>query len=139
MLILVDSREQKPYWKGSQCAKTALTVGDYASVHSLNIYHIERKSLVDLYGTVTKGHLRFRKELLRAADKGIILEMVVEGSRKDFINKKFYKGNERLIKSETLDKMITTIQKRYKLKVYWCKSRKSAMFTVIKLLKQYER
>lgn len=60
MTILVDTREQKPYW---DINRTTLIVGDYTTKKLKNIYHIERKSLQDLYGTLTSGNNRFKYEL----------------------------------------------------------------------------
>jgi len=139
MLILVDSREQKPYWKGSQCAKTALIVGDYATYDSLNKFHIERKSLQDLYGTITKGHLRFKKEIERARHNKIRLEVVVEGTKKQFENKDWSGGSSRLVKGETLVKIINSISKNHKLKIHWCSTRSSAKAKTFKLLKLWNK
>lgn len=66
--IIVDTREQKPYtFKGHVIKRKALESGDYSIVgHSKKIV-IERKSLADLFGTITvrKNLIRFKKELER--------------------------------------------------------------------------
>lgn len=138
-MIFVDSREQLPYWKGSKAAKTALLVGDYTTFYLMGKYHIERKSLVDLYGTVTKGHYRFKKEILRAKFAKIKLEVVVEGSKKDFKLKKFYKGEDRLVEGETLIKIVDSIERKHKIKFHWCSTRDAARKKVLSLLRQRDK
>ncbi len=64
--ILVDTREQKPlkFPYGSITAK--LDFADYACRSHYKRIFIERKSLIDLCGTVSKGYERFENELQRA-------------------------------------------------------------------------
>ena len=133
MLLIVDTREQLPlFTKG--CARMALNVGDYTTADLLNKFHVERKSGADLYGTLTKGNVRFRKELIRAKDAGIELVVLVEQSRENFIAKKFPRGKERLFPSEGLRKMIATFEQKYGLQFYWCRSRSAAKAKLIRLL-----
>lgn len=138
-MIFVDSREQLPYWKGSKAARTALVVGDYTTFNLLNKYHIERKSLIDLYGTITKGHWRFKKEILRAKSLKIELAVVVEGSKADFKAKKFFRGSDRLVEGTTLIRIVDTIEKVHKIKFHWCKSREAARNKVKNLLKSRDK
>jgi ERCC4-type nuclease len=120
MTIITDTREQRPFWSNNY--KT-LTVGDYTTTRLLNVFHIERKSLQDLYGTLVQGNARFKHELFRAAYHGITLAVYVEGTRNDFINKNFPRGEERRFPSEGLDKMIKTFEKKYYLEFRWHASR----------------
>lgn len=139
MLILVDSREQLPYWKGSACAKTALIVGDYTTANLLNKFHIERKSGSDLYGTLTRGMPRFRKEILRALDHHIKLVVLVELSRADFVALKIPYAHKLKVKGESLDKTITTLEQKYKLQFVWCRHRKHGCESVLNLLTKMEK
>jgi ERCC4-type nuclease len=139
LLIIVDSREQLAYWKGSECFKTCLNVGDYTTVKLLNKVHIERKSPQDLYQTITKGCYRFKEEVLRAHNAKIKLVVYVESTRVNFINKKFPRGSERKITTEALDKTITTFETKYFLEFVWCGDRNRAKEMVLKRLKQEER
>lgn len=138
MLILVDSREQKPYWSGSACARTALCVGDYTTATLLNCFHIERKSLQDLYGTLVQDHPRFRREVIRAQDAKITLVVFVEGTRDAYINKRFPRGDQRKARPEMLDKMIDTIQERYDLEIVWTSGRADCLRKVFTRLKKEE-
>lgn len=132
MLILIDTREQKPLVDG---AWIKLDVGDYTTPKLLGRFHIERKSGEDLYSTFTHGNVRFRKELIRAADLGIKLMVLVEMSRKNFIAKRFNRGNERKFSSEGLDKMVGTFEQKYKLVFIWCRNRNAAKRKLLTLLK----
>lgn len=136
MIILVDSREQKPYWSGSECAKTALIVGDYTTVKLLNLFHIDRKSPADLYSTITKGHLRFKKEILRADEHGIYLAIYVESTREKFINKDFPQGDRLKYPTRGLDRILNTLYERYQLEIVFLDSREDSMQAVYKRLRK---
>jgi len=137
MDIIVDTREQKPLWtKG--CIRYKLTVGDYSTLKLRESFCIERKSLPDLYSTITKGHVRFRHELIRAEVYNISLVLVVEGARKNFISKKFPGGSMRKISGETLNKIVTTVEERYGLTIHWCATRAQARNKIIHLLREAE-
>lgn len=86
MFILRDSREQNPLsfdgFKYVEAVERAtLPVGDY-SCRFKDGYQpkvsVERKSVEDLYGTLTKGHDRFNREIAKAAELGIWLIVAVE-------------------------------------------------------------
>lgn len=133
MELIVDTREQLPLFK-TNCVRWGMLVGDYTTRNLFYSCAIERKSLQDLCGTITHGHLRFQKEILRAAINNIELILVVEGTKKNFVAKKFPRGDERKIDGSTLGKIIDKISIKYKLKVYWCRSRTSARKKIIELL-----
>lgn len=136
MDIIVDTREQKPLWTNH--IRFKLLVGDYSTMKLREKFCIERKSLPDLYQTITKDHVRFRNELIRADVNGFKLVMYVEGTREDFIAKNFPGGLIRKTKSETLEKIMITVEKRYKLEVVWCKSRDLMKKKIYERLKQEE-
>jgi len=136
MIILVDTREQKPYWSDN---RATLIVGDYTTKKLLGSFHIERKSLQDLYGTLTSGNNRFKYELFNAAYHRIQLEVYVEGSRADFINKNFPKGEDRKFSTDGLDRLIKTFERKYHLTFHWCKNRQHAKKLVMERLAIEER
>lgn len=136
MIIYVDTREQLPILPGE---RKTLNVGDYTTKKLFNKFHIERKSLQDLYGTLTKGNPRFKYELFRAAYHRIQIEVHVEGTREDFINKKFPKGNERKFPSDGLDKLINTFNKKYFLPIHFHKNRASAKKAILARLVEMEK
>ena len=76
--IIIDSREQMPWGWDPSDAKTevhALVAGDYALAEDCEAvkgreqlavsFAIERKSLDDFLGTISKGWERFQRELIR--------------------------------------------------------------------------
>ncbi len=76
--ISVDTREQEPL-PFEDCSVNKLIVGDYAPSDDFfcNLF-IERKSINDLAGTLTKGLERFEKEIQRAESLGAYLVVVTE-------------------------------------------------------------
>jgi ERCC4-type nuclease len=139
MDIIVDTREQKPLFKGAGIINFKLLVGDYSTLKLRNSFCVERKSLQDLYGTITKGHIRFRHEHLRALANNIELVLVIEGTKKAFTEKRFPGGLDRNIKGETLGKIIDSIEHRWKLKVVWCKNRAEAKHLITEYLTKEEK
>lgn len=136
MKIITDSREQLKYWNVTcKC----LIVGDYTTKVLENKFHIERKSLGDLYGTLTKGNNRFKYELFRAAYNRIHIEVYIEGTYDAFINKRFPKGNERKFSKEGLERLVSTFQKKYYLTFHWHKNRATCLKAVEKRLKDEEK
>lgn len=120
MQVIVDTREQLPLFEGE---RRTLIVGDYTTKKLFNKYHIERKSLQDLYGTLTKGNQRFKRALFRAAYHRISIVVYVEGTYDAFINKRFPKGSERKFSKEGLEKLVAAFEKTYYLEFVWSKHR----------------
>lgn len=137
--VLVDTREQKPVWRGKECKKVKLDYGDYTTEKLHGKYHIERKSLQDLYGSIIQGHVRFRNELIGAKTNGVKLSLYVEGSRNNFIAKKFPGGHRRLINGNVLAKIVYTVENRYGIDVVWCGSRATAKKMMVERFKIEER
>jgi ERCC4-type nuclease len=81
--ILVDTREQNPWsFKGRsvRLKPHTLKVGDYSVQGMASLCAVERKSVEDLFLTMTKGLERFERELERSMDTGLrFLAVVVEG------------------------------------------------------------
>ena len=123
MNILVDSREKKPYWEKN---RVTLICGDYTTEKLRKHFCIERKSLQDLYGTLTSGNNRFKYELFRAAFHQIKIVVFVDGTYEDFINKRFPKGDERKFTTAGLERLVSTFTKKYYLEFNWHKSRAAA-------------
>jgi ERCC4-type nuclease len=87
MKIYYDTREQKPLTfkkdKGIEVKKKTLAVCDYACElddGSMCPVRFERKSIGDLYGTLTHDHDRFKAEMRRAEKMKIGIVMIVEAS-----------------------------------------------------------
>jgi len=69
MQIIVDTREQKPFlFKAYPDIKInfdTLKTGDYSLLNHETRFCIERKSLPDLFQTLSRGRKRFKAEFLR--------------------------------------------------------------------------
>ena len=81
MEIIIDSREQTPL-EFCECStvREKLDVGDYGCRVDDKLLPIffERKSIGDLYGTLSGGYKRFKKEINRASENGVMLILVIE-------------------------------------------------------------
>ena len=63
--IVIDSREQTPLPISFPTVTSGLSTGDYSAQGLEDDFTIERKSLSDLYGSLTSGRERFTRELQR--------------------------------------------------------------------------
>ena len=124
-MIIVDTREQKPLWnpENKGVLRLKLDEGDYTTTELLGKAHIERKSGIDLYGSIIQGHDRFRAEIQRAAEKNLTLAIFVECPKEKFISKRFKGGYRLKTHPATLRKIITTIQSKYEIRFVWCDGR----------------
>lgn len=86
LVVLCDTREQNELQlpKTVKVIKQALNFGDYStsSIHFNNLF-IERKSINDWAGTMSKGYDRFCRELERAAEFDARIVVLVESSLND--------------------------------------------------------
>lgn len=124
-MIIVDTREQLPLWeeKEFKIIRKKLDEGDYTTEELYEKAHIERKSAIDLYGSLIQGHERFRAEIQRAIDKDLSFAVFVECTKEKFISMKF-KGAHRLrVKPRVLTKIINTFMSRYPVEFIWCNNR----------------
>lgn len=85
MKIIIDTREQlelefkHPYV--TEIIHHKLNIGDYAVEFSDGFVppiRFERKSIGDLFGTMSKGYSRFKKELVRAQKNDVFVIIIVE-------------------------------------------------------------
>jgi hypothetical protein len=81
--IIVDTREQKPLLFNLKTKVDTLPFGDYKLDAPDNVTcncYIERKSASDLFGTLSSGFERFKREILRSQEAGANLIVVVEST-----------------------------------------------------------
>lgn len=129
MKILQDTREQSPlsfdFPYVTKVIKSKLDCGDYGAIFENGYWpkvFFERKSLADTYGTLGKGHDRFKRELERAKNLNIRLILIIECSFT-----KVLKGYERSsISGETMIKMLMTMFLKHNLYLVFCKDREEA-------------
>lgn len=116
-----------------------MNVGDYTTELLSKSFVIERKSPVDLYGTVLAGHKRFRRALLRAREKGIQVVVAVECTERNFFNGKYEGAEYQPYPRKVIKKIIATMKTRYCLEFVWCKNRKAMAEFIAKRLQKEER
>jgi len=86
----VDTREQTPWEFGDQeILRTKLDQGDYSLEGLEHLVSIERKSLPDLAGSITKGRDRFMREIERLRDLVRWPIIYIEASRQDIDDRKY--------------------------------------------------
>lgn len=124
-MILVDTREQLPLWNKNDglVIKQKLDEGDYTTDRLFNKAHAERKSAMDLYGSMIRGHKRFCAEIQRAIDKDLSFAVFVECSEKKFIAKRFKGGKRLKVNSKALGKIVRAFKSNYPIDFIWCKNR----------------
>lgn len=124
-MIIIDSREQRPLWNPNQFKVKIqkLDEGDYTTEELFNKAHAERKSGIDLYGSLIQNHKRFAAEIQRAIEKDLNFAVFVECSKEDFVAKKFDGGYRLYTKSDVLTKIVETFLSRYPIEFIWCKDR----------------
>lgn len=87
--IVCDTREQRPYFlNDGPCVVKKLDAGDYSIVGLEAVVAIERKSLQDFWGCLTKGRERFERELARLAAityPAIVIECTAEELQKPLL------------------------------------------------------
>lgn len=127
MILITDSREQKGLdfsgIEGIERIDTlCLPYGDYtALVHGKPVPLVfERKGFSDLWGTMTGGYPRFKKEMERAKADNIKLVLIIEGSYSDV-----YQGFEKSVyDGGSMLKKLATLYTKYDLEYIFCESRR---------------
>ncbi len=85
MRVIIDTREQNPftftgkYYEGVELERGVLPTGDYSLAGLSDRIAIERKSLDDLLGCLTKHRGRFEAELNRARGLDVFAIVVEAG------------------------------------------------------------
>lgn len=127
MIILCDTREQlplefaHPYVEG--VTFTTLPVGDYCvkfqDAHQPPIF-FERKSISDLFGTMSSGYKRFRREIMRSKESKSELIIIIEGTVTDILRGTKYSQVDGL----KILRTILSVWDKYKVISVFCRDRK---------------
>jgi len=127
MKIIIDSREKKPLTLTHEYIDdiviSKLDVGDYRAEYNNGKQSriiIERKSVADLFGTLTKGYTRFRKEIERSREASLSLVICVEGSYDKV--KSGYKHSKR--NGSEVNDQLRTIWAKYNVPYHYFNNRK---------------
>ena len=140
MKIIVDSREQTPYsftpprYEGVTVETAALQTGDYSLAGLQDRIGLERKSLDDLTGTLTKGRERFERECERG--RGFdYFGLIIEAGLEDVRTHKY----QSQMTPQSLLQTLAAFSVRYGLHVHWCGNRAGGEYMVYSLLSKYLR
>ena len=129
MKIIIDSREQLKldFPKTIEIEVKKLDYGDYACEGCNFVF--ERKSIGDAYGTMGKGHTRFKKELERCINDNNKLYLIIEGTFTKVA--KGYRYSK--LPPKVLFKIMGTMLHKYKdnFEVIFCKNRKEMSLEII--------
>ena len=134
--IIVDSREQKPFhFEGHTLIESKLEYGDY-SLHPNNKLAIERKSLGDLYGTLSGGRERFEREIQKAKKLEGYIIVIVESTLNNMMyqKQKFGKASGEFIAHN----MRQLLRKYDNLQFVFCDDREDAKIKTLHLLAMNE-
>lgn len=153
MIVQIDTRE-KPKAIGKILAcfdrreikhfRSKLPCGDYMSMENARFCIDRKQNLSEVCSNVCQQHKRFINELIKAREIGVKLVFLVEhgGKIQSLEDVRGWK-NPRLKKSplavsgERLYKILSTIEKNYNTKFYFC-SKAQTGETIIKLLRENE-
>jgi|TARA_Y100000296_G_C5178416_1_gene261581 ERCC4-type nuclease len=127
MKIVIDTRENLPLdfrkSKNMQGVEyRALKTGDYSIVGYEEEIAIERKGISDLFGSLGKGHKKFKKEMERALGFKYFA-ILVEGSFTVIQNKEFEGAHYTKMRGDVVIKILYTLKFKYGIDVIFCNGR----------------
>jgi DNA excision repair protein ERCC-4 len=135
--VVVDTREQRPLVDEEDGAVVkTLLAGDYSILGYESRFALERKSLADLFQTVTAGHDRFHRELMRARPYDYF-GLLIEGSWSSIQQKRFVGAQHSRVSGPTVAKIVATIHVRYGIPVWCCRDRAEARAVMYSLMSSY--
>ncbi len=139
-MILVDSREQSVLnFKNMDIEIVTLPYGDYTIKNNDSNIFIERKSLSDFLGTMSKGLERFKDELNRAKENGGYIIMLVETNLADTLSfeyKPFINKHTKATAPFIFHNVRGLLQNFTNFQVAFCNGRPE-MARIIKLIFEY--
>lgn len=119
--VLIDTREQVclrfPPDLGVDCGSATLPAGDYSVRGYTALIALERKSVADLIGTLTKGRERFENEL-DLLEQYRWRAILVEGRRGD-VEAGIYRS---LATPQSIMGSLRAIWMRWGVPTFWCDS-----------------
>lgn len=146
--VLIDTREQRPFafdaitadaeaggglWRINTDTHT-LASGDYSLAGYADRVAVERKSLSDLYSTISQGRGRFVRELERLAAMDFAA-VVIESDWAAIIDKPPKRSQ---LPPRTVYRSVIAWQQRYPRVHWWaCPSREFAEVTTFRILERF--
>lgn len=133
MVILVDSREGKPY-KFANSRKAALKTGDYSLEGFEQNVIVERKTKSDIYGSIGQHRTRFEREFKRMA-KYDYAAVVIEASLHDLLIRPcFTKMNPKSVINTLVSWSV-----KYGVHIYFAQYRRHARALTYRILEKFYR
>ena len=136
--IIVDSREQEPLWRTGNIERKGLKTGDYSIEGHEDKFALERKSCADLFGTLGKGHARFKKELARADDLDYFA-IIIDGSYTNVRNKEFEGAKYSKMKGYVMTAIVFTLHIKYGINIFFTNGRLESKKIMKELMDAYMR
>ena len=138
--IVIDSREGLPLWtkstKTQEIIVKKLDTGDYSIEKHENKFGIERKSLIDLFGTLGSGHKRFKKEIQRALDLDYFA-IVIEGSHTSILEKSFDNAFRSKMNGYIINSILFTIHVKYGIPIFYTNGRIETKHVIKDIMNAY--
>ncbi len=125
MKLIIDTREQRPLVFNhkliTEVEVKGLPFGDYGAMSSDYQHPVvfERKSINDLYGTLSQGYERFKREIERAKEQNYRIIIIVEGSLKRILMGTAFSNRT----PESIIYQLFTIRVRYDVETVFCPTR----------------
>lgn len=125
-------------FRGCSTIRKKLDVGDYSISGYSDKISIERKSCIDLFGTLGKGYSRFQKEFERAKNYDYF-GIYIEGSYTDILNKNFENSFRSKMRGYIIIDRLETIKLKYGIDVVFCNDRSEMQKRIKTIFKAYLR
>jgi len=127
MKILIDSREQIPLdfkVEGaiSEITTDGLPIGDYWGLYESGETMpviFERKEIADLFGSLTSGMERFKREIKRAQENNLKLVIIINGTIKDILEGAEYSS----VNGSSILKTLFTLWVKYDVIPVFCRNK----------------
>lgn len=130
--IKIDTREQEPYSFTLPAETGTLSTGDYSIRGLEDLVSIERKTIDDLIGCLTRDRERFEREL----HKGKALDyfaLVIEASLDDLVQGKY----KSMMNPKSAIQSLIAFSIRYCLPVWFAGNRRQAQRLTESLLEKF--
>lgn len=142
LTVIVDPLEQKPLWTAQEPSVQfkRLNVGDYSfktgEMSYEALFAVERKSMIDICGSLGSDRARFKAELERSKNLDFFYIVIEEGMDK-CLNRKFKGHQYTQMKGSTVLKILITLLMKYNIPFFFTKSRSEARLLIIHLFQCY--
>ena len=131
-VIVIDTREQKPYSFPCNMVKAGLETGDYSLLGHETRIAVERKRPEEMFLCVGKERKRFERELERFVGFEYAA-IVIEGNLGDMIRPSAFST----VSPKTVINSLVSWSVRFNVHVYFCGTRNLARTLTYRLLQKF--